>query len=527
MKRINLFILAVGVTVLLLGASIFVSSRMSSIIKEDKLVDESFVEEGAPPLVAFTTVALGGFRGIVADVLWLRLIALQDEGKYFEMVQLADWVQKLQPKFAGASAYLAWNMAYNVSVTCQRHEDRWRWIHRGIETLRSAIAMSPNDPQLYKELGWIYQHKMGNIMDDAQRYYKMEKAKSLLFVYGTRYPDWQALADAPENEEEFLKLYPKGKDSKFWTALEKAGYPDLKELSGTFRMQGELPESVIRELPEKDSGLLENYLRASWMRARFLLDPKVVVEINKEYGDLDWLIPETFAIYWATMGLKHSPNRESLDCERMIVQSLNVSFTNGRMLLPGKQVTMDFILVPNPSLAGVIRARLKKILEEEELTTSFRANYENFLKDGTVILFSYGRKKQAYEFYKEFMREFRNKKVVTEAEFIPFVLAEWEEDLRDGGYKKGNQQITALLTRACELLAYGDRDAAAAHLLLAKRAYDNYCANFEEDRVKLPPFNEMKKNVTLNIIKNFPDLADRLRAELQSEENGESAPETK
>ena len=34
-----------------------------------------------PPAVAFTTVALGGFRGILADVLWMRAGTLQDEGR--------------------------------------------------------------------------------------------------------------------------------------------------------------------------------------------------------------------------------------------------------------------------------------------------------------------------------------------------------------------------------------------------------------------------------------------------------------
>ena len=44
--------------------------------------------DNSPPLVAFTTVALGGFRGILADVLWLRAIRMQEEGNYFELVQL-------------------------------------------------------------------------------------------------------------------------------------------------------------------------------------------------------------------------------------------------------------------------------------------------------------------------------------------------------------------------------------------------------------------------------------------------------
>ena len=111
------FILIVIIAgVLLLCGNMFVQSRLDDSIRKNKLIDEQFVE-GAPPLVAFTTVALGGFRGLIADFLWFRAISLQDEGKYFEMVQLASWIMKLQPKSTATAAYLAWNMAYNISVT--------------------------------------------------------------------------------------------------------------------------------------------------------------------------------------------------------------------------------------------------------------------------------------------------------------------------------------------------------------------------------------------------------------------------
>ena len=48
--------------------------------------------ENAPPLLAFTTVALGGFRGLIANALWIRATEMQEEDKFFEMAQLADWI---------------------------------------------------------------------------------------------------------------------------------------------------------------------------------------------------------------------------------------------------------------------------------------------------------------------------------------------------------------------------------------------------------------------------------------------------
>ena len=108
-------VLAAVTLVLLLGVNRF-EKRLDAQVAEHKLRFTGEIRN-APPMVIFTTVALGSFRGIVADLLWLRAGALQEKGNYFEMVQLARWITDLQPTFSGATAYLAWNMAYNISVT--------------------------------------------------------------------------------------------------------------------------------------------------------------------------------------------------------------------------------------------------------------------------------------------------------------------------------------------------------------------------------------------------------------------------
>ena len=55
--------------------------------------------ENAPPVLAFTTVALGGFRGLISNALWMRASDLQDEDKFFEMAQLADWITEARAAF--------------------------------------------------------------------------------------------------------------------------------------------------------------------------------------------------------------------------------------------------------------------------------------------------------------------------------------------------------------------------------------------------------------------------------------------
>ncbi|PYM12692.1 MAG: hypothetical protein DME18_10695 [Verrucomicrobia bacterium] len=109
----------------------------------------------APPVLVFTTVALGGFRGLIANALWLRAAELQEEDKYFEKVQLADWITKLQPHFTTVWIVQAWDMAYNISIKFSDPRDRWQWVQRGIELLRDeALKYNPDEPLIYRELGW-------------------------------------------------------------------------------------------------------------------------------------------------------------------------------------------------------------------------------------------------------------------------------------------------------------------------------------------------------------------------------------
>src|SRR4029077_4719568 len=108
--------------------------------------------ENVPPVLAFTTVALGGFRGLISNALWIRASDLQDDGKYFEMVQLADWITKLEPHFTQVWLYQGWHMAYKISNKFKDMPDRWRWIRRGIELLRDdGLRYNPNDILIYRE----------------------------------------------------------------------------------------------------------------------------------------------------------------------------------------------------------------------------------------------------------------------------------------------------------------------------------------------------------------------------------------
>src|SRR6476659_5263394 len=155
----------------------------------------------APPVLAFTTVALGGFRGLIANALWIRATDLQQEGKYFEMVQLADWITKMEPSLTQVWVVQAWNMAYNISVKFPNPYDRWRWVQRGIELLRDdGLRYNPREALMYRELAWFFQHKMGQNMDEAHMVYKEEWANAMNEVLGSGHPDFNELIN-PTTEQ--------------------------------------------------------------------------------------------------------------------------------------------------------------------------------------------------------------------------------------------------------------------------------------------------------------------------------------
>ena len=273
LKKILLLLLAV---VLLVG----VAQIQQALNRDRDRLGLTRVEalENAPPLLAFTTVALGGFRGLIANALWIRASDLQEEDKFFEMAQLADWITKLEPHFVQVWVMQAWNMTYNISVNFKDFADRWRWVEQGIELLRDeGLRYNPNAPLIYRELGWFFQDKMGGSIDDANLYYKQQWANEMAQVFG------------------------------------KLRKPDLDELIN----------------PKTD----DEKRRAKLLREKYKMDPKFMKQVDERYGPLEWRLPEAHAIYWGALGLekaKEHPTKvnedELIQLRRLIYQSMLLSF---------------------------------------------------------------------------------------------------------------------------------------------------------------------------------------------------------
>lgn len=175
-KRIGLW----GTVLLCIMLAAIQSRRLSAIRTRGMPEAYAGYTANPPPALNFVMAGLGGFRGIVSEILWFRAERLQEENRYLELVQLSYWLTMLDPYAAETWAYNAWNLAYNVSVMMIRPEDRLRWVSNGISLLRdNGLRMNPKEARLYRELAWMYLNKIGGNLDEAHATYQKALANEM------------------------------------------------------------------------------------------------------------------------------------------------------------------------------------------------------------------------------------------------------------------------------------------------------------------------------------------------------------
>jgi hypothetical protein len=104
---------------------------------------------------------LGGFRGIVADLLWLRAEEYKKDHDWDRLDTTVELITKLQPHFLSIWTFQGWNLAYNVSVEWDAPEDKYTWIKQGIKFVQQGVAKNKRSPDLIWDTAWFYYHKLG------------------------------------------------------------------------------------------------------------------------------------------------------------------------------------------------------------------------------------------------------------------------------------------------------------------------------------------------------------------------------
>jgi len=241
-----------GAFVLLLvfiALSTFQQQKLDTMRNNLGINDSRDIKDKSPAMI-LTTVGLGSFRGFIANLLFLRSNRLQEERRYYEVHQLAKWVRNLQPRYTKAISFMAWNMSYNISVTFDTPEERWVWVRKGIDLYQDALENHSGDPDLYWEFGWIFQHKMGMNLDDANRYYKQQWALQMVKLLGEK-SKLAEIAGASKNTD---LLHVK---------LANLKYKEWNELLAALKMSFEDVRSYVladeeHELPERITKFLKD-----------------------------------------------------------------------------------------------------------------------------------------------------------------------------------------------------------------------------------------------------------------------------
>jgi len=452
---------------LLAAALLFCSGQMQKSLNRDRDtlgLTHMAVLENAPPMLAFTTVALGGFRGLISNFLWIRANDLQQDDKFFEAAQLADWITKLEPTFAQVWLFQAWNMAYNISVKFKENSpgvyaDRWRWVERGIELLRDdGLRYNPNSILIYRELGWFFQHKMGQNLDDANVYYKRQWAGEMRNFFGPNGTNLAALIQPQTAEEKTNAL-------------------------------------VLRE--------------------KYKIDPAFAEKVNQEYGPFDWRLPEAHAIYWGAKGLDaaaKNPDKVKADdlitVRRIIYQSLLQSFHHGRLVADPFNKT--YSLGPNLDLVGQVnKAYLDLYAEEADPSqrSGILKAHRNFLRDAVYFLYEANRISEAEKWFKYLGEKYPDKPIIeNQPDSLPknltldeYAVAVVQIDIGETSQERVTAAVQGLLTRAYYALAVGEDDRYENMKRLVNHVYEHFAAKTaghgNEQRVALPPYNTLNAAV--------------------------------
>jgi hypothetical protein len=566
-RDIIIWFTCIILAIVFLGAAGLQLNSINRQRQEMKLIIDK--PKNIPPSLAFATIATGAFRGLVVDVLWMRADKLKEEKQFYDARQLAEWITILQPRFASVWEFQAWNMAYNISVTIPdtQPDQRWRWVKNGYELLRDQAIdkYKLKNLTLYRELARIFQHKIGGVSDDANKYYKLQLALAMEPLLGPADNEYfDALAKAPTTWRQIAE------DPNFADLINALKTADNSFNEGrdfvssylTFRQDPNRYDEAVRRIFEdsKYSKALAKFgifANAYQLRNTWKLDPVFMRQLNKTYGPidwndpnvhlpLDWRHPDTHAIYWAVKGLQINAQEESQEIEmnetntdRIVAHSLQNLFRYGKLTIndyvfqappadpaqePQTRVKQEVFLSPdlrmfrpyNESALAILEKHNKE--EEKSVYESLQDGHRNMLINAVFSFYQAGHERQAQKIYDQL------RKLYPRDDFkVPinvFARNRLIEELDSIGINDVREQLMFILSQGYYFYANQDDDAAFDRENMAENLYNYYQKGHDEYRVDLPEFKVLKYWALVSFINDqlYPPyfrqaLLDRIRME--------------
>lgn len=424
-------LVALGVMAAGLALSTLLTLKIASSMGRNQLVYTNRAE-GSMTREEALGVAAGAFRGMFVNFLWIRAQDLKQDGKYWEAVDLARTITRLQPRFPRVWAFHAWNLSYNISVTTQTPEERWQWVSSGIRLLRDeGIPANPNDMLLHKELAWIFLHKVQMRMDDANNRYKEWFAREWTIAMGPppdtvlTSPDRNAnieacavrlqnIIDSPESMEEMSEKFPEAYELAQRIKAEigidlttEKGRIELLTAREEFRSGQRRAELFQRSVAAgrmnpkltpllADQGLWEKawnpllgHLRKRMLVDTYHMEPDRMLRYTRKYGPMDWRHPASHAVYWAARGVEQGLNRvqaqnradfDFINTDRMVIHAVQELYRTGLVqydiLLPqyfAQFPSIDFVDSYDSILDELMTREAEQMKETKDVDMTKRA----------------------------------------------------------------------------------------------------------------------------------------------------------
>lgn len=113
---------------------------------------------------------LGGFRGVIADLIWLAVTDAWTEQDWYAAEKNIELATTLQPRFIPFWELGGWHLAWNASVDVRNdplepdQEERKRreqfWIQRGKKIFERGLEANPETFTMYRQLADLYDQKL-------------------------------------------------------------------------------------------------------------------------------------------------------------------------------------------------------------------------------------------------------------------------------------------------------------------------------------------------------------------------------
>jgi len=461
-------------------------------------------------------------------------------------------------------------------------------VRNGYELLRDkGIEYNPHSIMLYRQLSWIFLHKIGDIADDCNTYYKRELALSMRPLLGDKTNEYfEKLAVSPQTFQDILND-PQVKT--FVDALRQADKTFLsdEQFIDNYLMMRQNPDRFPKETfavidqYRQDPGLekFDVFARAYQIRHVWKMDPAYMQQLNQIYGPirlddpnqrepLNWEHPAAHAIYWSAKGLDVAGREgqyrvDEKNTDRIIFHSLQMLYRSGNIILfTSKDGKTDIFMRPDMRMFASCDQTWRKVIEKYETLEdgnpkAVRGGHKNFLENAVMTFYQAGHARQALEIYRMMITRYKiNDEGLEEEDFklpmIEFLQKRMKEEFQGLSIRDAVETITGMLRESYFRYAVHNDDEAASLEKMAQEVHTFYQKEHADEayRMGLPTFEMLRytsfmdflydpmypEELRLNLLGRLqverPDLFEKLQKQdqayfekLRKEQESQQAPQ--